>query len=132
VATHVIKSCAAGLKPTLIVALSALVSGSCASAVRSPAPMPTTQGVRFAFVDTAAQSVAIAGSFNNWSPSAHPLARGQARGAWTAVVSLPPGEYLFMYVVNGTEWVTPPRAEDYADDGFGAKNGVLVVRPTTR
>ena len=110
----------------------ALVSGSCGSAIRSSAPTVTPQGVRFAFVDPAARSVAIAGSFNNWSPSSHLLAHRQARDAWTTVVSLPPGEYLFMYVVNGTEWVTPPRAEDYADDGFGSKNGVLVVRPTAR
>jgi hypothetical protein len=44
-------------------------------------------------------------------------------------VALPPGEHTFMYLVNGTEWVTPPLAEDYVDDGFGARNGVVVVRP---
>ena len=41
---------------------------------------------------------------------------------------LPPGEYLFMYIVDGTRWLSPPAAEDYVDDGFGAWNGVLVVR----
>lgn len=76
-----------------------------------------------------ARSVALAGSFNQWSVSSHPLVRDGSRGMWTVVVSLPPGEYSFMYVVDGTQWISPPVAEDYADDGFGGKNGVVVVRP---
>jgi hypothetical protein len=34
-----------------------------------------------------------------------------------------------MYIVDGDSWISPPYAEDYVDDGFGAKNGVVVVRP---
>jgi hypothetical protein len=49
-----------------------------------------------------------------------------ARRRWTAVVPLPPGEHLFMYIVDGV-WVTPPQAADFVDDGFGARNGVVVV-----
>ena len=74
----------------------------------------------------------MAGSFNQWSPSSHPLAREGSRGIWMAVVALPPGEHLFMYVVDGTEWLSPPLAEDYVDDGFGARNGVVVVPPRER
>ena len=36
-----------------------------------------------------------------------------------------------MSVVDG-KWVSPPFAEDYVDDGFGAKNGMVVVRPPER
>jgi len=50
---------------------------------------------------------------------------------WTAVVTLPPGEHLFVFVVDG-QWVVPPVAEDYVDDGFGSKNGVVIVRPRER
>ena len=46
------------------------------------------------------------------------------------VVALPPGEHAFMYVVDGAAWLSPPAAEDYVDDGFGSRNGVVVVRPT--
>ena len=36
-------------------------------------------------------------------------ARAQgSRGVWTIVVQLPPGEHLFMYVVDGTQWISPP------------------------
>jgi len=89
----------------------------------------TPAGVRFVLALPAAESVAVAGDFNRWSATASPLARQGSRGLWTIVVPLPPGEHLFMYVVNGTQWISPPLAEDYADDGFGAKNGVVVVRP---
>ncbi len=36
--------------------------------------------------------------------------------------------FVFMFVVDGKQWVSPPMAEDYADDGFGARNGIVVVR----
>ena len=47
----------------------------------------------------------------------------------TIIVPLPPGEHAFMYVVDGAQWMSPPLASDYVDDGFGAKNGVVVVKP---
>jgi 1,4-alpha-glucan branching enzyme len=93
------------------------------------APVVTPAGVRFVVMRSEASSVALAGSFNQWSPSSHPLVREKSRGIWTIVVALPPGEHVFMYVVDGTQWISPPFAEDYVDDGFGEKNGVVVVRP---
>lgn len=49
-------------------------------------------------------------------------------GRWGLVVPLGSGEYLFMYVIDGQQWLTPPRAEDYLADGFGNRNGVVTVR----
>jgi 1,4-alpha-glucan branching enzyme len=110
-----------------VAALLTLAGTACAGPIRSSPPVVTPAGVRFAFVNPTARSVAVAGSFNEWSPSSNPLAREKS-GAWSALVALSPGEYLFMYVVDGTEWVSPPVAEDYVDDGFGSTNGVVVVR----
>jgi 1,4-alpha-glucan branching enzyme len=116
--------------PAILTAtLAALASGSCAGVAVSRAPVATSSGVRFVLSRPEARSVALAGSFNDWSTSSHPLAREGSRGVWTIVVALPPGEHLFMYVVDGTEWLSPPVAEDHEDDGFGSKNGVVVVRP---
>lgn len=109
--------------------VAAIVSASCAATIRPAAPVVTPSGVRFVLVQPAARSVALAGSFNQWSASSHPLVRGGSRGMWTVVVPLPPGAHRFMFVVDGTRWISPPLAEDYEDDGFGAKNGVVVVRP---
>ena len=115
------------MKSWMAAAVLAVTAASCAGPIRSSPPVVTPAGVRFAFVQPTARSVAVAGSFNQWSPASNPLAREKS-GAWSALVALSPGEYLFMYVVDGTEWVTPPLAEDYVDDGFGSKNGVVVVR----
>jgi 1,4-alpha-glucan branching enzyme len=119
---------------SIAMALAAVASASCATtgsvSVPSP-PTSTADGVRFALLRAEATSVALAGSFNNWSAASHPLSRSKATkpdGLWTIVVPLPPGEHAFMFVVNGTEWVSPPMAEDYVDDGFGARNGIVVVR----
>ena len=50
-----------------------------------------------------AASVAVAGEFNGWSVSSHPMRR--VGDLWTTRIVLPPGEYLFMYVVDGSSWV---------------------------
>jgi len=109
--------------------VAASVSASCAARIVEHVPVETPGGVRFTFASTAAKSVAVAGNFNEWSATANPLMRSGT--VWTAVVTLPPGEHLFVFVVDG-QWVVPPVAEDYVDDGFGSKNGVVIVRPRER
>jgi 1,4-alpha-glucan branching enzyme len=95
-------------------------------------PETTPTGVRFRFVDRNARSVTVAGSFNEWSPSSHPLSRVVTGALWEGIVPLPPGEHLFMFVIDGSRWVTPPLADDFVDDGFGAQNGVVIVREIER
>ena len=113
----------------LVTAVIAIGIPACAARMAPSAPRVTPAGVEFVFVDATARSVSVAGSFNQWSATSHPLAGGARAGSWTIVVPLPVGEYAFMYVVDGTRWVTPPHAEEYVDDGFGSRNGVVVVRP---
>jgi 1,4-alpha-glucan branching enzyme len=108
-----------------LVAALAAVSVSCAGAVPR-GPVVTADGVRFTLQHAAAKSVSVAGDFNDWSPSAHPLTRNGSR--WSAIVALPAGEHKFMFVVDGEQWMVPPLAEDYVDDGFGSRNGVVIVR----
>ena len=105
-----------------------LTAGSGCAARTPPAALVTTRdGMRFSIAPPDARTVTLAGSFNEWSTTSHPLSR-QPSGIWTIVVALPPGEHLFMFVVDG-QWVSPPVADDYADDGFGKRNGIVVVRP---
>jgi 1,4-alpha-glucan branching enzyme len=116
------------LTPLVVMAAVALVAGGCGP--RAPLEMPsaTPGGVRFLLANPEARRVALAGTFNDWSTTSHRMSR-EASGRWRIVVALPQGEHQFMFVVNDAEWITPPAADDYVDDGFGKKNGIVVVRP---
>ena len=108
------------------VALVAGLATGCAAAVPRGA-VNTQAGVRFSLRHEAARHVAVAGSFNQWSGTSHPLARSGRRGDWVLVLPLPAGSHAFMFVVDGMTWLSPPFADEYVDDGFGARNGVVVV-----
>src|SRR4030095_5086697 len=118
--------------PLIPVIVAAIVSASCAGTIGPAAPIVTPSGVRVVLLEHQARSVALAGSFNEWSTSTHQLVRNGSKGVWTVVVPLPPGEHRFMYVVDGTRWLSPPLAEYYVDDGFGEKDGIGVGRATER
>ena len=113
--------------------LIAVTVSACAGERRiTLAPVMTPTGVRFSLADGEARSVAVAGSFNGWSVSSHALARQGTSDLWTIVVPLPPGEHLFVFIIDGNRWITPPLADDFVDDGFGSQNGVVFVRATEK
>ena len=73
-----------------------------------------------------AQAVAIAGSFNDWHPSATPLiALGEGR--WRKELTLPPGRYEYRLVVDG-QWVDDPAAKETVPNSFGGVNAALEIR----
>jgi 1,4-alpha-glucan branching enzyme len=74
-----------------------------------------------------ARSVHLIGTFCGWDRQAHPLSPGEKKGTWEVIVPLGPGTYEYAFLVDGQEVVTPPQAPLYVDDGFGQRNGVLVV-----
>lgn len=122
-------------KPNLIVTLIflfillVLLNGlwSCATAVKPEVPRPTPGGIRFTLSAPGAKQVALVGSFNSWVKTATPM-QIQTGEVWSVVVPLTEGEYTFMYLIDGAQWITPPQAEDFVTDGFGQTNGVVVVR----
>ena len=68
-----------------------------------------TGGTLFSCHAPAAGAVSVAGTFNDWSPTATPLTR-QADGTWTATLGLAPGRYEYKFVVDG-EWCCEPGCE---------------------
>ena len=84
--------------------------------------------VQFVLEAPSARTVAVAGDFNEWD-ARHVLADPDADGVWTGRIPLRPGMHQYMFVVDGTEWVTDPGAERWSDDGFGNRNAVLAVAP---
>lgn len=77
----------------------------------------------FSIVVPEATTVALLGSFSDWRPV--PMTRA-ADGSWHTEMSLTAGVYEYTYLVDGQPR-TPPEAKRYQDDGFGGRNGVLLV-----
>lgn len=96
----------------------------------SPAPMrhpvPVAGGILFRLEAPGARQVTLVGTFNDWNPSASPLRAPAGDGIWEVIVPVPRGRHLYMFVVDG-EWRTPPDAPHLLDDGFGRRNGLLIV-----
>jgi len=86
-----------------------------------------TQVVHFELVNATARSVCIAGTFNDWHPSVtEMIALGEGR--WAKELTLVPGTYEYLFVVNG-RWMTDPAANESAVNPFGGRNSVLRVGP---
>jgi 1,4-alpha-glucan branching enzyme len=73
-----------------------------------------------------AQSVSVAGDFDGWA-GRYSLEDPDGDGTWTGRVPLEPGVHAYMFLVDGTEWMTDPDAQRYAEDGFGNRNAILAV-----
>ena len=85
--------------------------------------------VRFELIAPDAERVAIAGSFNEWSPDGVTLTKNEDTGLWTGTVALQQGEHQYMFVIDGSRWIPDPSAHAQVDDGFGQENSVIIVGP---
>ena len=70
--------------------------------------------------------VFIAGTFNEWNPEKHPLSNKKNNGVYSCALLLEPGKYEYKFRIDGV-WSVDPNNPDFADNGFGTMNSVLVV-----
>jgi len=70
--------------------------------------------------------VFLAGSFNNWDPTAKEMIDKKADGAFTATLQLPPGDYQYKFVIDGT-WCADPECPDWLQNDHGTLNSVKRV-----
>jgi chromosome partitioning protein len=73
-----------------------------------------------------AKNVALAGDWNNWSPSVNPMEAGKRQGEWRMRLPLAPGRYRYRLVVDG-QWVTDPNNQYVETNQFGELNNVVEV-----
>lgn len=93
-----------------------------------PVPHVKTLRVRLECVAPEAESVCIAGTFNDWRPGATPMIDiGSDR--WIKDLVLPPGIYEYCFVIDGYKWGPDPRSNDTALNPFGGMSSVLIVTP---
>lgn len=93
---------------------------------RGPSPAESLVYVQFSLEAPGATSVVVAGDFDEWE-GAFALEDLNGDGTWSGRVPIRPGVHVYMFLVDGSTWLTDPRAERYADDGFGNRNAVLAV-----
>ncbi len=106
--------------------------GAPASSPEAPRPdclygaFPAGGGVRFVQPGDARQAIFVAGDFNHWSATAHPLVFDERLGAHQLVVQLPPGPYAYRLVING-RWAADPYNPERQVNDYGEPNSLVVV-----
>ena len=72
------------------------------------------------------KEVYLVGSMNDWNIKANKMVE-TSKGVYEISLLLKPGEYEYKFNEDGMFYITDQNAKDFADDGFGGKNSVLVV-----
>ena len=94
-----------------------------------------TKAVQIACHAPDAQSIYVAGTFNDWSTTATPLMKSDD-GEWNAELQLFPGRYEYKLLVDGM-WCCKPGCDDHAPgrvcahcipNPFGTMNRTLDVK----
>lgn len=96
--------------------------------VSPPVEHAPTADIVFTFSAPDAASVALIGTFNNWNPTAHAMARSNGGARWSARLKVPPGRYEYAFLVDGHHVVVDPEAPFRSHDGFGDYNGVFFAQ----
>jgi chromosome partitioning protein len=82
--------------------------------------------VVFSMIYPRAQSVQIAGDFNEWNPEQTPLKQMDEKGKWQLAVPLNKGLYRYRLVVDG-QWQQDPYNDWIEMNPYGEFNSVLNV-----
>ena len=93
---------------------------------------PRRKRIKFDCHSIDAQSIFLAGSFNEWDSTQLPMRRDQ-EGNWSTEVLLHPGRYEFKFIVDG-EWLCRPQCDggdhmcqDCVTNDHGTMNRILEV-----
>jgi len=81
--------------------------------------------VTLTFADPEANTVAVIGTFNGWSPVSSNMRRSQ--GKWEINLHLAPGRYAYRFLVNNSKHVVDPTNGMQEPDGYGGVNSILFV-----
>ena len=83
--------------------------------------------VTFKYMAPDADSISLAGSFNEWNLNANPMIK-DANGFWIIELELIPGYYQYKYVINGNDWKVDPMNPIKTEDGLGGENSAFEIK----
>lgn len=78
---------------------------------------------------TRVETVAVAGSFNDWNPATLPLFSSSEEGTFERLIELREGSHAYKFVVNGAIWIEDPAADARrrTPNGNGGFNSGMLV-----
>jgi len=81
--------------------------------------------VDFTLLAPDAQSVSLAGDFNDWDVNSH-LLKKDSSGKWKVKIELSPGRYEYRFLVDG-EWKNDPNCASFITNPFGEENCIRTL-----
>ena len=100
-----------------------------APAKRTPKPKaekPKTCRVTFTVRAKEGSRVFLAGTFNDWSPTAKEMTDKKGTGEYAATLSLKAGTYQYKFIIDGI-WCADPECADWVTNDHGTLNSVRHV-----
>ena len=131
------------VKKIIVILIMTLLSTGCSLNFiknRLSPPQRIEGGILFQYDAPSARQVNLAGNFpdNEWLKYGIKIDvmhddgtsgdRVAGDGIWSIVKPLSPGRYEYKFVVDRNSWFEDPNAIETADDGYGGKNSVLIVK----
>jgi len=86
---------------------------------------PVHRKVLLEFDAPEALEVFVAGSFDDWKATSLPMVRLES-GLWVKELVLEPGEYEYLFVVDG-RWTSDPQASRSSPNPYGGVNSCMTV-----
>ncbi len=120
------KPAAAEKKPAAKKTATVAKTATCACAKKETAPKAKATRVAFAVRAEIGSKVYLAGSFNNWDPTAKAMVDKNGTGEFTCGMNLAKGSYEYKFVINGT-WCADPECTDWVQNNMGTLNSVKIV-----
>jgi 1,4-alpha-glucan branching enzyme len=90
------------------------------------APKTKLQRVTFSVRAKVGSKVFLAGSFNDWDPTAKQMIDKNNEGLFSVTVCLEPGCHEYKYVIDGI-WCADPTCTDWVHNDLGTLNSVKSV-----
>ncbi len=98
-----------------------------AKATVKKAKAQVKKAVTFTLHAEKGKAVYLAGSFNEWSTTAKKMAYKAKDGIYAATVQLPPGDYQYKFVIDGT-WCADPENVNAVKNDQGTFNSIFTVK----
>jgi chromosome partitioning protein len=86
----------------------------------------SNQGTLFVQPISVGSTVAVCGTFNNWSPTQHAMRANPEAGVYEVCLRLPPGKHHYRILVDGI-WSADPYNDLCEFNPFGEPNSVVLV-----